>query len=64
MSYAKDLGMVRVWQDGEVWRWVPVGEWAPENSVVAKRLWAEGEEVIYIERGHSGEFIRGAVKGG
>ena len=59
---AKFLGMVRVWQDGEQWRWCPVGKWAPEDAVTAKRYRVDGEDVISIEYGDSGEFIRGAVK--
>jgi hypothetical protein len=62
-SEAKLLGFVRVWHDGEVWRWVPAGKWAPEHAELAKRLQTPDEEVIYIERGDSGEFVRGAVKG-
>jgi hypothetical protein len=59
MTNAKFLGMVRVWKDGEQWRWVPVGKWAPEHAEIAKRFRADGEEVLYIERGASGEFVRG-----
>jgi hypothetical protein len=29
-TVGKFLGMVRVWRDGEQWKWVPVGQWAPE----------------------------------
>ena len=58
----KFLGMVRVWRDGEEWRWLPVGKWAPEDAVIAKRYRVDGEDVISIEHGASGEFIRGAVK--
>jgi hypothetical protein len=62
-NHARQLGYVRVWKDGEQWRYVPAGEWAPENAEMAKLLDDDGEGVIYIDRGHSGEFIRGAVKG-
>ena len=62
MNTAKFLGMVRVWQEGEQWRWAPVGEWAPEHAVIAKRYRTEGEEIISIEHGDSGEFLRGAER--
>jgi hypothetical protein len=57
------LGMVRVWRDGEQWKWVPVGQWAPVEAVIAKRYRADGEEIIAIEDGGAREFVRGAVKG-
>jgi hypothetical protein len=60
---AKFLGMVRIWRDGEQYKWVPVGKWAPEHAELAKRLQTGAEEVLYIDRGAAGEFIRGAVKG-
>jgi hypothetical protein len=60
---AKLLGMVRVWREGDVYKWVPVGRWAPDSAELAKRLQTGDEEVLYIERTGSGEFIRGAVKG-
>ena len=37
--------------------------WAHENAELAKRLRTGDEEVLYIDRGAAGEFIRGAVKG-
>ena len=63
LHYAQPFGHVRVWQDGEQWRYVPAGEWAPENAQLAKMLDDDGEHVIYIHRGNSGEFVRGAVQG-
>ena len=63
MNAAKFLGMVRVWQDGGQWRWVPVGKWAPEHAEIAKRYRDGGEEVIHLERTGEGLFIRDAVKG-
>jgi hypothetical protein len=62
ISAAKFLGMVRVRQEGDEWRWVPVEEWAPEHAVIAKRYKVEGEEVISIEEVGSGQFIHGAVR--
>jgi hypothetical protein len=60
---AKFLGMVRVWKDGDQWKYVPAGKWAPEHAELAKRYRAGDEEIISIERRGSGEFVRGAVKG-
>ena len=57
------LGTVRVWKDGDQWRWAPAGEWAPDNAQTAERHRDGDFEVIYIDHGDSGEFIRGAVKG-
>ena len=62
-TVGKFLGMVRVWRDGEQWKWVPVGQWAPEEAVIAKRYKVDGEEIIAIENGGYGQFVRGAVKG-
>jgi hypothetical protein len=59
----KLLGMVRVWREGDIYRWVPVGKWAPANAELPKRLRTDDEEILYIERTGSGEFIGGAVKG-
>jgi hypothetical protein len=59
----KFLGMARVWRDGDQWKWVPVGKWAPEDAVIAKRYRVDGEDVIAVEHGGDGEFVRGAVKG-
>lgn len=60
---AKQLGLVRVWQDGDVWRFVPVGKWAPEEAELGRRLREGDEELIQIDRDGSMETIRGAVKG-
>lgn len=60
---AKQLGMVRIWKDGDDWHFVPVSQWAPENAEIGRWMRDNGEDVIYIDRGASGEFIRGAVKG-
>ena len=54
---------MRAWSEGDLYKWVPVGKWAPENAELAKRLRTDDEEVLYIERTGSGEFIGGAVKG-
>jgi hypothetical protein len=61
-SPGKFLGMVRVWQDGEQWKWVPVGKWAPEHAELARRVREADEEVIYVERDGKAVAIRGAVK--
>jgi hypothetical protein len=59
----KFLGFVRIWQDGEEWRWCAAGKWAPENAELADRYrGADGEEVIHLNRGDAVEYIRGAVK--
>jgi len=64
MLTAKFLGMVRVWHDGEQWRWVPVGQWAPEEALTGKRLRDGDEEVIQVQYSATCcEFICGAVKG-
>jgi hypothetical protein len=34
-TVGKFLGMLRVWRDGEQWKWVPVGQWAPEEAIIA-----------------------------
>jgi hypothetical protein len=59
---AKFLGMVRVWREGDLWKWVPADSPAPENAVLGERLQTDDEEVIYILRDDGGDFIRGAVK--
>ena len=38
---------------------VPVTQWVPEHEYLHNGT----EEVIYLDHGNSGEFIRGAVKG-
>jgi hypothetical protein len=58
---AKSLGMVRVWREGDDYKWVPVGKWAPENADLAKRLQTGDEDVLYIDRA-AGGFIHRAVK--
>jgi hypothetical protein len=62
-SQAQSLGYVRIWREGNVYRYVPADNPAPENAVLGERLRTADEEVIYIDRGAAGEFIRGAVKG-
>ena len=63
-TVGKFLGMVRVWRDGDQWKWVPVGKWAPEDAVIAKRYRDNDGDVILLERSDAqGEFVRGAVKG-
>src|SRR5688572_32040747 len=59
----KLLGMVRVWREGDLYKWVPADQRAPEHAELATQLRTDDEEVIYINRGHGGDFIRGAVKG-
>jgi hypothetical protein len=62
-SPAKHLGYVRVWRDGDQWRWCPVGKWAPEEAELGDRYRTEdGEEVINIQSGTEARLIRGAVK--
>lgn len=60
---AKLLGMVRVWREGDAYKWAAADNPAPENAVLGERLQTDDGEVLYIERTGSGEFIRGAVKG-
>jgi hypothetical protein len=62
-SEAKPLGYVRVWREGDAWRYVPADNPAPENAVLGERLRTDDEEIIYILRDDGGDFIRGAVKG-
>jgi hypothetical protein len=60
---AQHLGRVRVWHDGESWKWVEAGKWAPEDAELGDRHRTEdGEEVISVQDGTEGRFIRGAVK--
>jgi hypothetical protein len=60
---AKFLGYVRVWKDGEEWRWCTVGKWAPENAELGGRYrGADGEDVIHLKRGDAEAYICGAVK--
>jgi hypothetical protein len=60
---AKFLGMVRVWREGDLYKWVPADQRAPEHAELAMRLRTDDEEVIYILRGDGGgDFNRGAVK--
>ena len=54
--------MVRVWQDGEQWKWTPVGRWAPEHAELARRVREGNEELIYLERDSGRQVVRGAVK--
>ena len=61
-SPGKFLDMVRVWQDGEQWKWVSVGQWAPEHAELASRFRQGDGEVIYLQRGDDAHVIRGAVK--
>ena len=61
-SNAKFLGMVRVWKDGDEWKWAPIGKWAAEGAITAKRYRGPDGDVIYVEHGDNGEYIRGAVK--
>ena len=62
---AKFLGYVRVWQDGDEWRWCAAGKWAPENAELGDRYRTpDGEDVIHVKRGDAVEYIRGAVKAG
>jgi hypothetical protein len=62
---AQHLGRVRVWHDGESWKWVEAGKWAPENAELGDRFRTEdGDEVINVQDGIEGRFIRGAVKAG
>ena len=62
---AKSLGYVRVWKDGDQWRWCPVGKWAPEEAELGDRYRTEdGEDVINVQNGTEGRIIRGAVKAG
>jgi hypothetical protein len=57
------LGYVRVWKDGDDWRWCPVGAWAPEDAELGDRYRdPDGEDVIHLKRGDAVEYIRGAVK--
>lgn len=62
-NYPEPFGYVRVWLDGDGWRYVPAGEWVPEHAELAQLLDDNGEHVVYINRGNRGEFIRGAAKG-
>jgi hypothetical protein len=55
--------MILLWREGDAYKWVPADHPAPENAVLGERLRTDHEEVIYIQRTGSGEFIRGAVKG-
>ncbi|MBA3485469.1 MAG: hypothetical protein H0T51_27045 [Pirellulales bacterium] len=62
---AKFLGYVRVWKDGDEWRWCAAGKWAPENAELGDRYRTEdGEEIINVEIGTEVRSIRGAVKAG
>jgi hypothetical protein len=40
-SEAQHLGRVRVWKDGEKWRWCPVGKWVLENAELGDRYRTE-----------------------
>jgi hypothetical protein len=59
---AQYLETVRVWHDGEQWKWTPADKPAPPDAELAKRYRDGGQEVIYIDRGDSGSFVRGAVR--
>ena len=62
---AKFLGYVRVWLDSDQWRWCPVGKWAPAGAELGGRYrTGDGDEVINVQNGMEGRFIRGAVKAG
>ena len=63
-SPVKFLDFVRVWKDGEQWRWAPVDKWAPEDAAIAKRFREGAEEFIDIERDGRHEAVRGALKSG
>ena len=59
----KFMDDVLVWKDGDVGRWCPLGEWAPEGAVIGDRYRGpDGKDVIFVKRGVAGEYIRGAVK--
>ena len=62
---AKHLGRVRVWKDGEQWKWTPADNSAPANALLGDRYAdPNGGDVIYVKRGGEGEYIRGAAKAG
>jgi hypothetical protein len=65
MPPAKFVGRVHVWREGEEWKWCAAGKWAPEIAELGDRYRTEdGEEVISVQNGTEGRFIREAVKVG
>lgn len=62
MNTAKLLGTVYVWQEDDGWFYAESREKAPEAAEQAKLLDVLGEEVLWIEHGSEGQFIRGAAK--
>ena len=53
---------VYVWLHGDGWRYVEAQSLAPPEAEKAKLFRHEKEDIIWINRGQSGEFVRGAVK--
>ena len=53
---------VYVWPHGDEWRYAEAQTLAPPEAEKAKIFRHEKEDIIWINRGQSGEFVRGAVK--
>jgi hypothetical protein len=62
MNTAKLLGTVYVWQKDGGWRYAESQERAPDTAEAAKLLDVFGEELLWIELGSEGQFIRGAER--
>lgn len=60
---AKHQGRVRIWKEGDKWKWCPEGQSAPLGAKIADRYLGNTDHVIYLKHGgREGEYIRGAVK--
>ncbi|MBA3484665.1 MAG: hypothetical protein H0T51_22910 [Pirellulales bacterium] len=56
-------GRVRIWKDGDKWKWCPEDDSAPLGAKIADRYLGNVEDVIYLKHsGQEGQYIHGAVK--
>jgi hypothetical protein len=55
-------GRVRVWKDGDQWKWRQEDESAPPSAKLADR-YLGNSDVIYLKHGEQqGQYFYGAVK--